>query len=254
MKIEILDAPSLAEYLKIVESFGLLSRVIFRGQGNSNWKLVPSLYRLQKLNHTAGNMCESYALYESIIVNKFIIDSLPYIGNLERGFYTDRIIAQHFGVPTRILDWSRDPLVALYFAVEEFQNECDSAVFLARPHCHFMSLYEERRMLDEIAAFSPPPFDRRIEAQKSIFTVHDYGLDDNSRFLPIDDREYIEDGMYGSSKKMGILSKIVIPAKNKLKICKILLDYGIDRRTLFPGMDGVGANMAIRSSLSLLEL
>lgn len=41
---------------------------------------------------------------------------------------------QHYGVPTRLLDWSENPLVALYFAVENKDKETDAAIWMLRPN------------------------------------------------------------------------------------------------------------------------
>ena len=70
------------------------------------------------------------------------------------------------------MDWSINPLVALYFAVE-MQGETDGAVF-----CHMPWLIIDRknasidREFDRVALLTPLPFDRRIAAQSGVFMFH----------------------------------------------------------------------------------
>ncbi|MCB5383968.1 FRG domain-containing protein [Blautia glucerasea] len=40
---------------------------------------------------------------------------------------------QHYGLPTRLLDWSESPLVALYFALSEKKDDIDAAVWIMNP-------------------------------------------------------------------------------------------------------------------------
>lgn len=107
---------------------------IFRGQNDARWELVPSLFR--KWNKDTNPGLE-LALIRLFISNANLAQ-LP-IPNNSLGYYTNSFkptvrhlsagarydfshvvfaIAQHSGVPTRLLDFSHSPLVAAYFAID----------------------------------------------------------------------------------------------------------------------------------------
>lgn len=107
---------------------------IFRGQNDARWKLTPSLFRKWK---TGTNPGLELALIRLFISNANLAQ-LP-IPNNSLGYYSSALkptvrplntgtiydfshvvfaIAQHSGVPTRLLDFSHSPLVAAYFAIE----------------------------------------------------------------------------------------------------------------------------------------
>ncbi len=85
-------------------------------------------------------------------------------------------IAQHLGIPTRLLDWSLSPLVAAFFALEK---DCKSDRYI---YCLKLSKFtneSDRQNLSPfdistVQRFTPRYVFPRISAQKGVFTVHPY--------------------------------------------------------------------------------
>lgn len=187
----------------------------------------------------------SYSLLEAQSIGRFFDEGLTYLPPLKRSYSNDRILAQHFGVPTRLLDWTRDPLVAMFFALENWGTNEDAAIYMLRPDAHYLP--EEVRSLGphQAVALTPPAIDRRIPAQKSMFTFHPYGPPDRP-FVPLDDRMDIVNRIVSGDCVVRGFVKIVIPARFKRNLYQTLLGLGCDRRNLFPGLDGVGADISAR--------
>ncbi|WKT93791.1 FRG domain-containing protein [Brucella anthropi] len=246
-----LTGRTLAAYFDLIEKQAGSYRNLFRGQLDESWPLIPSLYRTTP-NVMGAPAKEAFDDFEMRCLQHFFREGHPYLPTLQRGYANDRIIAQHFGVPTRLLDWSRDPLVALYFAVEQSQALVDAAVYMLTPNA---TISPDAIRLDNpqypAIAVVPPAIDRRIPAQKSVFTIHPYG-DPTKPFEPLDNRQEIGATYGGTDGTIQAFVKIIIPAHVTTTLRHALLNAGVDRRNLFPGLDGVGQDTATRAKLGYL--
>lgn len=245
MRQHALKAASLNALLEIIDNEPGASRHLFRGQGNANWSLVPGLYRRETVP-ISGSPKEAFDTFEYMWLKRFFDEGFPYLPQLPRTYSNDRIIAQHFGVPTRLLDWTVDPFVATYFAVERWDDEHDAAIFMLLPDARYRPEDAHSYEKHSAIAFTPPAIDRRIPAQKSVFTFHPYG-DPEKSFVPLEKRAKMGNQISDQHGQLARgFAKIIIPAKSKRLLLRELLGMGIDRRNLFPGLDGVGADIAMR--------
>lgn len=258
MKTETLKNPSLAELYGYIESTSAGYLNIFRGQPDAEYNLTPGLYRNKPPYSYEGPIKwqRGYELYETDMVNEFLNRAIPYLPPYKRSLVNDLIICQHYGVPTLLLDWSNDPLVGLFFAIQGFapdkldryknltnendkRAEKDGAFYIARvdgfANNRTDGLYADDSM--EIMALNPPVVDQRVAAQRSVFTFQKY-MEENGEYVPMDKRIL---------KVKNCLTKIIIPSDLKIELYKILTQIGIDRSFLFPGLDGIGQTIKLKS-------
>jgi hypothetical protein len=240
-----LKTASLAALLALVEEFPAGERHLFRGHADAAWHLVPNLYRITP-NLNAGSIAKTYDHFEAELIERFFQEGLPYLPAISRSYSNDRALAQHFGVPTRLIDWSEDPLVATFFAVEQWDSGTDAAVFMILPEARFKPEHVKSFNSLQSIAFRPPAIDRRIPAQRSVFTFHPHDPEDQP-FVPLDERSNIGGQVANPDGVVRGFAKIVIPQALKRLLFGRLLGVGIDRRNLFPGLDGVGADTAARA-------
>jgi hypothetical protein len=216
------------------------SNLIHRGMANWGWPLKTSIQR--------QNLC---ARERDLLRNFRKFSRSP--GASELGAWELVTIAQHHGLPTRVLDWTYSPLVALHFATEDDKaRELDAVVWsvdYAGVHDQLPSdlkraLEDENaaafttKMLDDLDVepfdnidptfaliFEPPSIDERVVNQYAGLSVMSQVDADFGDWL---------------KKQRGKLArKLLIPASLKPEIREKLDQSNINERVIYPGLDGI---------------
>jgi hypothetical protein len=104
------EIKSLSHFTEIVENnFDDQSNFLFRSQ-RSDRHLVPSIAR--------ERLTEATLIAEKLMLEEFKRQCVPYLKTMPETTWDWLALAQHHGLPTRLLDWSLNPFAALWFAVE----------------------------------------------------------------------------------------------------------------------------------------
>jgi len=195
----------------------------FRGQADESWKLLPKAGRAEyglSHNHDLG------------IFNRWRQQAIAYY-SLPENELEQLAIAQHHGLATRLLDWSKNPLVACFFTCSELPQH-DGAVYIYEaPEKYFKANHsiENLKEVHGVFGYIPTAISPRILNQKGLFTVH------------CDPTQSIEITASRFSNADPNLVQLIIPATLKTEILHLIADYGIDRSILFPDLDGLSAHI-----------
>ena len=199
---------------------------MYRGQTVSDWPLLPSLARFAA--QVEGY--ESAIDLEEHLLDDFLRYAVPH--NDIRGLpkLEQLIHCQHFGLPTRLLDWSTNPLKALFFAVENpLHDDKEGAVYVLSPSGWWEGTGQIPD-LDSLHAFMPELLNERVAAQDACFVsfpLPSFGME----VRELTRGNYIRD--------VATLSKIIVPRQSKMELRRELAVLGITHRTIYPGLEGV---------------
>ncbi len=260
---------TVSKYIGLIEQLRILypnagfsnnpcfSPFIFRGHSNENYKLLPGIYRKTGKEKTYLQWGSELGM-----LKHFIQEASVYINKPSDEYTSWMEYAQHYGVPTRLLDWTTNPLVALYFTCKN--NEHDGEIWIVQSRnydrCAFKNNEAFREFkgatrreavemaLKEDISFDYPfiytPFyvDARMSAQSSYFMV--WGDKQETFEEMFADEKYRMKLDTPSVKTYGdkdeFLYSVKIPSSDKQSLLHELDVMGINEKTLFPGLDGIG--------------
>jgi hypothetical protein len=212
------------------------SNFLFRGHRRNDWELRPAIARYGMNSNV-----------EAIMLEDFKRRALPYVDAGATLLDTDWLaIAQHHGMPTRLLDWSGSALVALWFAVQKAADDNHpGAVWILRyedgdDDNDFANEEERRKPLQvrETRLIRPRHVTRRITAQDGWFTLH-------RRFTPGTANPLFV-SLETNRKFTDRLHFVTVPADVFGHIRVELRMAGIGDAVLFPDLDGVAQHVNIQ--------
>lgn len=256
-----------------------IAQFIFRGMSSNQYELIPSLYRNSINEFDCADMqlseffflrdfieaCDSSATLipsDSMQMREFLKNQQTFKDMAQKGAnwvkdeWNELIaFAQHYGIPTRLLDWSYHPLVALYFAATGAISTMYEHKIKHNSASCFTDLYfsiwifadtdiiklgenNENRLVKIIDV--PKAANQHISFQKGCFTCIEQPLND---FLSIyEGKEYQPFATINSvlkeNKEQECLIKIDIPYKYAIDIYDYCDSYNFNGATLFRGPHG----------------
>ena len=211
--------------------------VLFRGQ-RSDWPLTPKLGRLNP------RYSATHVDIELKMLNNIKTRSLPHLPLIPKNEWELLSVAQHHGMATRLLDWTTNPLAALWFAVNQPAIDRKPGVlwlFLPQEKdlISFADMNEtEPYSYSTTKVFQPKHITKRIAAQQGWFTVHS----------PAPLAKTFGDMSKGRLHKDKLL-KFKIPASCFSDIRFQLDRLGINSLTIFNDLDGLSKDAEWQYSL-----
>ena len=236
-----IEVSTIGEYLSVIKQqkidYGAsvsLQDIAFRGQ-SGDFPLIPKICRLK----AKGDLLdiEKKMLHEFKRSNPLLIQ--PH-GAMDDWDYLT--LGQHFGLPTRLLDWSNNALTALWFAVSSTiegvsQPDTYGVVWmLLATESDFVTNMNEISPFDvsETKIFRPRLIRQRINNQSGVFSV-----------LSSDDilhKRYVNENNLYSEKLM----KVKIPSSKIPDLRSDLNTLGVNAFSIFPELEGLCAYLQWR--------
>jgi hypothetical protein len=213
---------SLEEYL--AQPMMDLNRQVYRGVANAAFRLIPSIGRFE------GVASDALFNFERHIFQEFKRRAHPHLKKVPTSDFEWLFLAQHYRLPTRLLDWTTNPLVAIYFA-SLGEADTDFAVYRTL-HLRWLApgAHTDPFVIPDVSAVHPPHIDQRHVAQDGVFTVHpDPRLD----YVPLN------------------LDRLVFPAAVREETQWKLRRLGFSAARMFPGLEGLAIDLVQEADFHL---
>jgi len=204
------------------------TRFVFRGQ-EQKWSLKSSIGRSKKYKPEG----------ELLLLQEFRRMALPYVSRSELVNDWDWLaVAQHHGLPTRLIDWTTNALVACYFASQpsSVRKREGQIVAINTTEIGYYTPDDPEEVepsdIPEDRFIKPSALVNRIVNQKGLFSIHPMP---NKAWQP---RKYKEE--------------FVIPAEMKNDFQRLLFSMGVDAAFLMADLDGLTNTLKWRFETGVL--
>ncbi len=287
-----IEISSISQYIDIIEELQktylassilnnpAITTLIFRGVCDGDYPLLPSVFRQDIVpfenTQIANDKYTSWAS-EEVLLKSFIAEAVRYIKDIPpQNLCKWAEHAQHYGVPTRFLDWTSNPLAALYFACK-CDDDKNAVVWVLHSinYQRFSAVHNKKMQssdskenlaiegtisCDEIInrllagkpaidypiIYTPYYADTRMSTQSCYFMVWGNKKEPLEKLIPQENymvyqQKYEnEDHSTGIDQDGKILLKLVIHNDRKQSLIRQLDMLGVNEKSLFPGLDGIG--------------
>jgi hypothetical protein len=243
------------DYRRFVDE--LSDNWVFRGQAAAEWGLVTAIERTDFIRHNKGIEVDFLAEFQRGARNYLNKDEIP------EHLIEWLALMQHHGAPTRLLDFTKSPYIAAYFAFEQNGVADDGPMSIWAMNIQYLrtraleglskyygpELEESRGLINEALfqkifydnscslIFPVEPFrmNRRYSLQQSIFVSTG-----NSYQSFMEQLAFLDDAIEKS------VIKIEMPAQLQKPVLRDLQKMNINRASLFPDLDGYALSLKLR--------
>lgn len=217
---------SFKEYQDIILSIPTDQFTLYRGQ-NLDKALLPKIarYQLPDVEETEREMLEDFQRKSMYLIDVHPGNSWDWLA-----------LAQHHGMATRLLDWTENPLIALWFSMtprEEAHFDYSVVWGFKVPKEDIVLSTDDKDPFKGgmTRVFKPNHITERISAQFGWFTIHKGNSE--KRFVPFEENPVYRERLF----KIRIESKCFSDCKKRLH------NFGINSASMYPDIDGLAKHV-----------
>ncbi|MEI9942186.1 MAG: FRG domain-containing protein [Pseudomonadota bacterium] len=243
---------------------GQLGTWVFRGHWDSEWELLPSLYREKQVQPFLGErwgdivadgaqhvhdaerriLFEAYRGFDesglsipyALEVKQMLTENFDWVEGIVVPFMA---LAQHHGVPTRLLDWTTRTMVAAYFAASELtklkpENSIEGRLeIIALSAMAFEIVPPQKDDFCRIVR-APRASNPNLHAQAGVFSM----CKGPYQPVPLDKLITQEFTQFGDQVMKPMMRRLTLPQRLARELLAVLAFEGVTAATIFPGYGG----------------